>query len=114
MRAQTRRAGAVGTVNDMTTELQHAMARYEEARIAYRKAVLASLNGESNGDAIRVAIQNFQVARAELKLVGGAAPAQAVAVPQRAPVRREESIGDSLEEIGTAALSFFRGLLQAG
>jgi hypothetical protein len=37
-----------------------------------------------------------------------------VAVPERAPVRREESIGDSLEEIGTAALSFFRGLLQAG
>ncbi|HET7752428.1 MAG TPA: hypothetical protein VFK85_00845 [Anaeromyxobacteraceae bacterium] len=98
----------------MTTELQHAMARYEEARIAYRKAVLASLNGESNGDAIRDAIKAFQVARAELKLVGGEsaeAPAPAAAP---APARREESIGDSLEEIGTAALSFFRGLLQAG
>lgn len=112
MKALSERSSRDG--EHMTTELQHAMARYEEARIAYRKAVLASLNGESNGDAIRVAIQNFQVARAELKLVGGAAPAQAVAVPERAPARREESIGDSLEEIGTAALSFFRGLLQAG
>lgn len=102
---------------NMTTELQHAMARYEEARIAYRKAVLASLNGESNGDAIRDAIKNFQVARAQLKRVGGAAgqPAAAPApAPARAAARREDTIGESLDQIGTAALSFFRGLLQAG
>jgi hypothetical protein len=96
----------------MTTELQHAMARYEEARIAYRKAVLASLNGDSNGDAIREAIKSFQVARVELKRVGGLAAPQPA--PVAAPARREDTIGDSLEEIGTAALSFFRGLLQAG
>jgi hypothetical protein len=51
----------------MTTELQRAMAHYEEARIHYKKAVLASLNGASNGDAIREAIQKFQKASAELK-----------------------------------------------
>ena len=96
----------------MTTELQHAMARYEEARIAYRKAVLASLNGDSNGDAIREAIKAFQVARAELKRVGGPATPHAPAAAR--PERREESIGESLEEIGTAAWSFFRGLLQVG
>jgi hypothetical protein len=50
----------------MTRELQHAMAQYEEARIRYRHAVLASLDGESSGDAIRQAIQAFQAARAEL------------------------------------------------
>jgi len=47
----------------MTTELQRAMARYEEARILYKKAVLGSLNGAANGDAIRQAIQEFQSAR---------------------------------------------------
>jgi len=51
----------------MTTELQRAMARYEEARIQYKKAVLASLNGASNGEAIREAIQKFQKASAELR-----------------------------------------------
>jgi len=51
----------------MTTELQRAMARYEEARIQYKKAVLASLNGASNGDAIREAVQRFKRASAELK-----------------------------------------------
>ena len=51
----------------MTTELQRAMARYEEARIQYKKAVLASLNGASNGEAIREAIQKFQKASADLK-----------------------------------------------
>jgi hypothetical protein len=59
----------------MTTELQRAMAQYEEARVAYKKAVLGSLNGASNGDAIRQAIQAFQRASAELKrLVGAPAP----------------------------------------
>jgi len=56
----------------MTTELQRAMARYEEARILYKKAVLGSLNGASNGDAIRQAIQEFQSASAELKRVTAA------------------------------------------
>jgi hypothetical protein len=51
----------------MTTELQRAMARYEEARMEYRKAVLASLNGASRGDAIRRAIEAFQAAGAEVK-----------------------------------------------
>jgi hypothetical protein len=51
----------------MTTELKRAMVRYEQARIRYRTAVLASLNGASNGDAIREAIQAFQSASAELK-----------------------------------------------
>jgi hypothetical protein len=51
----------------MTTELQRAMARYEEARVQYKKAVLASLDGASNGDAIREAIQAFQRASSELK-----------------------------------------------
>lgn len=50
----------------MTTELQRAMARYEEARARYRKAVLASLGGASNGDAIRTSIEQFQRRRAEL------------------------------------------------
>ena len=51
----------------MTTELQRAMAQYEEARVEYKKAALASLNGASNGDAIREAIQRFQAASADLK-----------------------------------------------
>ena len=65
----------------MTPELQHAMAQYEDARIQYKKAVLASLNGTSrlrslapspggsasNGEAIRQAIRQFQDASAELK-----------------------------------------------
>jgi len=51
----------------MTTELQRAMARYEEARIRYRKAVLASLNGASNGETIRDAIRSFQRASVDLK-----------------------------------------------
>jgi hypothetical protein len=43
------------------------MARYEDARIAYKKAVLASLHGASNGESIRQAIVKFQEASAELK-----------------------------------------------
>lgn len=53
----------------MTTELQRAMAQYEEARIQYKKAVLASLDGAQNGDAIRRAIQRFQGAGAELRRI---------------------------------------------
>ncbi len=51
----------------MTPELQRAMARYEDARIEYKKAVLASLDGTSDGLAIRQAIRAFQDASAELK-----------------------------------------------
>ena len=53
----------------MRPELQRAMARFEEARFHYRKAVLASLNREGEGAAIRQAIRSFQDARAELKRV---------------------------------------------
>jgi hypothetical protein len=80
----------------MTRELQQAMAQYEEARIHYRKAVLASLNGDTNGEAIRTAIQQFQVARAELARQSAPAPAH------EAP-RHEES----------GAWGFVRRLLQA-
>jgi len=66
----------------MTTELQRTMARYEEARIRYQKTVLGSLNGASNGEAIRQAILAFQAASADLKQLTGEAPAP---VPRRAP-----------------------------
>ena len=51
----------------MTTELQRAMAQYEEHRFQYRKAVLSALGGAANGDAIREAIQRFQRAHKELQ-----------------------------------------------
>ncbi len=74
----------------MTTELQRAMARYEGARIAYQKAVLASLNGDSTGAEIRVAIRDVQRATAELRRVRGvpARPMRQVVQerPQRAPL----------------------------
>jgi hypothetical protein len=62
------------------------MARYEEARGRYKKAVLASL-GASNGDAIRKAIQDFQVASAELKRLRApaAAAGPAVSRPEAKP-----------------------------
>lgn len=66
----------------MTNELKRAMARYEEARVRYRKAVLASLDGASNGDAIRQAIRDFQLASAELKRVS---PPPARPVPRLDP-----------------------------
>ena len=90
----------------MTTELQRAMARYEEARVEYKKAVLASLGGASNGDAIRKAIQSFQRASAELKeltATGRAAPTPAAA-PER-PQREEPE--------GFPAWGFMRRLLRA-
>ncbi len=85
----------------MTKELQHAMAEYEEARIRYRQAVLASLNGSSNGDAIRTAIQSFQSARAELARAGGT-PNRAT--PQR-PARDERA--------ASSTWGFVRKLLHA-
>jgi hypothetical protein len=84
----------------MTRELQHAMAQYEEARIRYRQAVLASLNGgagAASGEAIRQAIQQFQAARAEL--ARHAPPAQ----PAPARAHRRESF----------PFKFVRRLLQA-
>jgi hypothetical protein len=67
----------------MTRELQQAMARYEESRAAYRVAVLSSLNGESNGEAIRLAIRSFQSARSELVRLGGLPAATPVKPPPR-------------------------------
>jgi hypothetical protein len=72
----------------MTRELQRAMARYEEARFQYRKAVLASLNHASDGAAIRLAIRAFQDARAELKRFEAPPPAP-VPVPEPARARAE-------------------------
>jgi hypothetical protein len=84
----------------MTTELQRAMARYEEARIQYKKAVLASLNGASSGEAIRQAIQSFQRASADLKRLTSSPPQ-----PQRK--RRQEAV-DAFPVWG-----FMRRLLKA-
>ena len=75
---ETPREGS-GEVELMTNELKRAMARYEEARVRYRKAVLASLGGASNGDVIRQSIRDFQRASAELKRI--APPAKAPAQP---------------------------------
>jgi hypothetical protein len=69
----------------MTTELQAAMARYEEARGRYQKAVLGSLGGVSNGDAIRQAIHEFQAASKELRRV--MPQREAAVAPQRAPAK---------------------------
>lgn len=85
----------------MTTELQRAMARYEEARIQYRKAVLASLHGASNGDAIRRAIQSFQRANSELKRL----------TPSEPPLP-EKKKQDELEPF--PVWGFMRRLLGAG
>lgn len=60
------------------------MARYEEARFLYRKAVLASLDGTSKGQAIRQAIRVFQSAKAELNRLEGPPP-DARAEPRREP-----------------------------
>jgi hypothetical protein len=69
----------------MTTELQRAMARYEEARGRYKTAVLGSLNGDANGEAIRRAIHEFQRASAELRKVSPPKPPPA---PQKRPEER--------------------------
>jgi hypothetical protein len=70
----------------MTTELQRAMAQYEEARIRYQKAVLASLDGGSSGEAIRQAIVAFQAASVRLKTLQGVAPAPRPRPQQEAEV----------------------------
>lgn len=67
----------------MTPELQRAMARYEEARIQYKRAVLASLDGTSDGTAIREAIRAVQGASAELGRSQAAPPAPPAATPNQ-------------------------------
>ncbi len=95
----------------MTNELQHVMARYEEARIEYRKAVLASLNGESTGEHIRQAIRDFQQASADLRRLTGAAarPRPAIAPPV---ARAANAARPTEREFVGAAL--FRKLLSVG
>ena len=97
----------------MTSQLQHAMAQYEDARIQYKKAVLASLNDRSrlrsvapspgcsasNGDAIRQAICKFQDASAELRRCQATSPTPPT--PQNAPV-------------GSSSWGFVMNLLKAG
>jgi hypothetical protein len=85
----------------MTTELQRAMARYEEARGRYKKAVLGSLSGESSGDAIRTAIQEFKAASAELRRVA----------PRRAPQPQPQA---SEEKPSLTPLEMVWKLLKAG
>ena len=50
------------------------MAQYEEARLRYRCAVLASLNDGAKGEGIRQAIQAIQAARAEVARHGPPPP----------------------------------------
>ena len=85
---------------DMTSELQRAMARYEEARIRYQKAVLASLHGASNGDAIREAIRAFQAASADLKRL--------------TPTEASPPVEAATEESPTSGWAFVRRLLSVG
>jgi hypothetical protein len=75
------------------------MARCEEARIRYQKTVLGSLNGASNGDAIRQAILAFQAASADLKRLTGEGTA-----PPPKPAASESAI---------PGLSFVMRLLRA-
>ena len=78
-------AGHTTGDSTMTTELQRAMALYEEGRIQYRKTVLASLDRAADGDAIRLAIENFRKASAELRCL------QRLHVgPLRTPTRPQE------------------------
>jgi hypothetical protein len=69
----------------MTAEVQRAMARYEEARIQYKKAVLASLQGATNGDAIRQAIHSFQRASADLRRLTAPSPPAREPTPEKEP-----------------------------
>jgi hypothetical protein len=77
------------------------MARYEEARIRYQKTVLGSLQGASNGEAIRHAILAFQAASADLKRLTGDASAS----PAPAKAAANESV--------IPGLSFVMRLLRA-
>jgi hypothetical protein len=86
----------------MTPELQRVRARYEEARVQYKKAVLASLNGSSNGDAIREAIRKVQAASAELKRLQPSSPT----LP---PMPQNQN-----ETVASPSWGFFTKLLKAG
>jgi hypothetical protein len=89
---------------EMTTDMRRAMARYEEARAAYQRAVLASLDGRSKGEAIRQAIAEFRVAQQELRRFRPRVP------PASPPSESEEEEEGSL----LSGLSFFRRLLSPG
>jgi hypothetical protein len=89
----------------MTPELQRAMARYEEARFQYRRAILTSLNGASNGEAIQQAIRVFQTARAELKQLEAPPPSA------RAEPKQQRASSSSLRPQGWG---FVLRLLKAG
>ena len=75
----------------MTAELQLAMARYEEARIRYRRAVLASLDGRSNGDAIREAIAACRQTGAELRRLRGEPQPAARSLARAAPAKKAKA-----------------------
>ena len=91
----------------MTNELQRAMARCEEARVRYRKAVLASLAGASNGDEIRQSIRDFQRASAELKRLTPAAKPPAAAAPEPAvPAEPGEVLGTAWSSLRRAVSGF--------
>lgn len=92
----------------MTTELQRAMARYEDARIAYKKAVLASLDSRARGENIRDAIREFQNASADLRRLTGAPPR-----PRAATVQPQAVILRPRPQSTFAAVGFFRRLLSA-
>jgi hypothetical protein len=94
----------------MTTELQRVMARYEEARIEYKKAVLSSLNGEARGEAIRQAIRDFQEASSELKRITGAP----VRTPRPATSSNRAARAAPIRQAPSFGFSFFRRLLNAG
>ncbi len=93
----------------MTTELQHVMARYEDARIQYKKAVLASLNGDANGEGIRAAIREFQQASAALRRLTGAAPR-----PAPAAHRVRATAAAKRPERSFVGAALFRRLLSVG
>jgi hypothetical protein len=97
----------------MTTELQRVMARYEEARIQYKKAVLNSLQESSRGEGIRQAIRDFQQASADLRRVTGAPvrmPQPTLATHRPRPTARQANDGQA----SFGGFAFFRRLLSAG
>lgn len=100
----------------MTTELQRAKARYEEARIAYKRAVLASLNGDAGGDAIRESIRTFQDASSELRRITGTTPQLARPVPPQIVARRTpaRAANDNADEASAFGFRLVRRLLSAG
>ena len=90
----------------MTTELQRAMARYEDARISYQRTMLASLQGDAGGEAIRQALRRVQSATADLRRLRGAQAPHRAARPARARAGQCRA--------ATPGFAFFRRLLSAG